>query len=174
MAPVPVSSEAIVLSAPPPAPPVEAVSVGETPGPGEEIRPDAFPAAPVGDAGSLIRKALEERRKMLLASTLGEADCIEADGNYLCISFPKEKAYFKSQIETRDNRRLIEEVCRELFGRSLTLSVSVGGKVKPAGQPEDRPQPVRMPKPKADSHPMVKALVDKFHGEVVDVVEPDM
>ncbi|HET9530708.1 MAG TPA: hypothetical protein VFQ92_10170, partial [Blastocatellia bacterium] len=150
-------------------PVVEAVPVSLPP-------PEAIIAeagAPPADAAALIKKALEERRKMLLLSVLDQADLIELDGNFLCISFPPEKSMFKAQVESRENRKLIEEVCRSAVGRAFTLSVSVGGKAKPAQVASEKPPEATKPNPKAESHPLVQAIVDRFHGEIVEVVDPD-
>jgi hypothetical protein len=121
------------------------------------------------DAVARIIKTLEERHKKLLVSALDQADTLEIDGGFLCISFPKEKAMFKAQVESRDNRKLLEEVGRLVVGRALRLSASVGGKAKPA----EKPPEVEKPKPKAENHPMVRAIKDKFHGEVVEIIDPD-
>jgi hypothetical protein len=156
---------------PPPTPLVEAPTVEESPVKDEpETASEILPADPP-DSVARIKKIIEERRKMLLLSALDQADTIEIDGGYLCVSFPQEKAMFKSQLESRDNKKLLEEIGRMVAGRALTLSVSVGGKVKPAEKPPTDEKP--KPKPKAENHPMVRAIKDRFHGEVVEIIDPD-
>jgi hypothetical protein len=135
-----------------------------------ETASETLPTDPP-DAVAKIKKIIEERRKMLLLSALDQADTIEIDGGYMCVSFPQESAMFKSQLESRDNKKLLEEIGRLVVGRALTLSVSVGGKVKPMAPPPTAENP--KPKPKAENHPMVRAIKDRFHGEVVEIIDPD-
>jgi hypothetical protein len=110
---------------------------------------------------------------MILLSALDNAESMEVEDNLLCISFPAEKAMFKSQVESRDNRKLLEEICRQALGRAVSLSVSVGGKARPAQVVIDKPVQAPNPEPKAESHPMVRAIVDKFHADKVEVIDPD-
>ena len=118
-----------------------------------------------------IKAALEARRKMILVSMLDKADSIEVDGEVLRISFAPGSALYKNKIESRDNRQLIEEVCREAVGRRLTMSVTMGPQAKTGSAPEQK-KPVNHKK-QAETNPAIQALADKFHGEIIEVVKPD-
>jgi DNA polymerase-3 subunit gamma/tau len=141
------------------------------------------------DAIDRIKNALEGRRKMLLLTMLNAAETIEVDGDFLRISFPTSGSISKSKVESRDNRQVLDEVCREVFGRPMRLSVSVGAQTKTgpakegqakegsakAAPAEGGPGQKEAPslKDKAENHPAVRALADKFHGKVVDVIKPE-
>ena len=117
-----------------------------------------------------IKDAIEQRGKKFLRATLDQAESIRVDGQFLLVSFSPENGVYKKQIEGRDNRKILEEVGREIAGRPLTLSVAVGGQAAPEVKPA-RQQ--RAPdKEKEEDHPAVRAIVDKFQGKVVEVLKP--
>ncbi|HEX5733867.1 MAG TPA: DNA polymerase III subunit gamma/tau [Blastocatellia bacterium] len=126
-----------------------------------------------GDAGLKIKDAVEQRGKKFLRATLDQAESIKVDGQFLLVSFSPEKGGYKKQVEGRDNRKILEEVGREIAGRQLTLSVAVGGQAAQAAQ-EVKPEREQRAeaKERAEDHPAVRAIVDKFHGEVVEVRKP--
>lgn len=133
-----------------------------------------------------LKKALEERNKFLVVSAIEKAEGVRIDGSYLRVSLLPENAKDKSFMESKDGRRVIEEITQQLFGKSLTLSISVGGQpFSNDTQAESKPsrtsavqtsagqtEPAKARKP-AVEHPGVQALVDKFHGEVLEVVKPE-
>lgn len=110
------------------------------------------------DAGQRIRAALESKNKMLLASMLDKAD-ISIEGDKLRISFSAEDRAFKSQVESRENRRLIEEIAEGVAGRKLSLQVSIKEPAAPTISPRDR----------AERDPKVRAFVEGFKGEIIEV-----
>ena len=123
-----------------------------------------------GDAGLKIKDAVEQRGKKFLRATLDQAESIRVDGGFLLVSFSPENGVYKKQIEGRDNRKILEEVGREVAGRPLTLSVAVGGQAAREVKPERQQR--EEAKDRAEDHPAVRAIVDKFHGEVVEVRKP--
>jgi hypothetical protein len=68
---------------------------------------------------------------------------VDAEGR-LVIEVDAEHAFFKANLESADNRRFIEGVIREVFGRTYHYVVSVGGGER--GREE-----VRIPEPAARS-----------------------
>jgi hypothetical protein len=76
---------------------------------------------------------------------------------------------FKATLESRDNRRAIEEICREALGHSVTLSVSVGQ--SGSEQSEEKKEKTRA-RQKAETDPKLRALTEKFRGEIVEVIKP--
>jgi DNA polymerase-3 subunit gamma/tau len=141
-----------------------------------------------GDAGLKIKDAVEQRGKKFLRATLDLAESIAVEGQFLRISFSPENGVYKKQMEGRDNRKILEEVGREIAGRALTLSVTVGGQTAQEFKPEKRGRAEKQERPekqersekqeraevqsRAEDHPAVRAFVDKFHGEVVEVLKP--
>jgi DNA polymerase III subunit gamma/tau len=119
---------------------------------------------------SQIIAALEAKRKIMLALALEKAS-VKIDGDFLIVTFAPENARDKMQFDGKDKRQLIEEISREVTGRRLTLSVSVGG------LPEIPAAPTRTPlarkKEPAEIDPKVQALAEKFRAEKIDIIKPD-
>lgn len=146
----------------------------------QPVAAEREPVSSTGDEGAVekIKDALEGRRKMMLLSTLQLAESMKLDGEFLRISFSPANSKFKSQVESRDNRAVIEEVCREILGRPVVLSATVGGQAQLETSPRRAEKATEKAAEKAnvkqtaENHPAVQAIVDKFHGEVVEVIKP--
>ena len=119
------------------------------------------------DSVNKIKAALEAKRKMMIVTALDKGS-ITIEGDYFRVTYGPENSKCKSEVEARDKRIAIEDACEEVLGRRLTLWASV------AGEPE-APQPRRKEKTKeaAVTDPKLRALVDKFHGEVIEVIKPE-
>src|SRR5262249_22006761 len=96
---------------------------------------------------------------------------VRIDGDFLIVSLRPEHAADKSQFD-KDKKQLLEEVAREITGRRLTLSLSVGAEAAPEGAPtraasEPRRKSVEIPEG-------VQALADKFGAEKVEIIKPDL
>jgi DNA polymerase-3 subunit gamma/tau len=129
------------------------------------------PATGGEDAVKKIIAALEAKRRMMLVTVLDKAQ-VRIDGDFLRVTLLPENARDKSQIEPKDKRQLIEETAREIVGRRLQLSVSIGA--ESSGEPEQPAQkPKANPKRLAEENPKLRALTDKFHGEIIEVVKPE-
>jgi hypothetical protein len=115
-----------------------------------------------------IKSALEARGKRLLLSKLDNASSIEVVGDTLRIAFPEGGVVFKRAIESKESSKALEEICREVLGRALRVSVSVG-----AENPiEQAPAQSAAPQQKAEEHPVVRAVAEKFHGQV-EIIKPE-
>ena len=166
-------SERPAQAAPKPAPPAPP----EPPEPPDDFYDDE----PIMSAGnghgidnaqavSRIIAALEARRKIMLALALEKAT-IKIDGDFLVVTFAPENARDKAQIDGKNKRQLIEEISREVTGRRLTLSVSVGGVQEIPSAPAR--QPAARKKEPAEIDPKLKALAEKFHAEKVEIIKPE-
>jgi DNA polymerase-3 subunit gamma/tau len=146
-----------VRSAPPPSIPEEPV----------EVEP-VTQASSGDEIGERIKSALESRGKRLLASVLGHAEAITVDGDFLRVSYSPSASSFKVQVQSLDNRKLIEEVAQHLVGRRLTLSVTDGleAPATPGTQTKASAASLRE---RAEQSEALRVLVDTFQGEVVDV-----
>jgi hypothetical protein len=145
-----------------------------------EAPPDPFEERPVrtavpGGASPVdrIKAALEDKRKMIIVSALDKGT-ISIDSDHLNVEYSEENVSYKAQLETRDNRKAIEDTCEQVFGQRLTLKCSMSGQTVEATATGGNGQQ-RKPTAKttANDDPRLKALIDKFHGEVVDVIKPD-
>jgi DNA polymerase-3 subunit gamma/tau len=122
------------------------------------------------DAGKRLIEALEVKKKMMLVMVLEKAE-IRIDGEFLRVSLLPENVRDKPQLDGRDKRQLIEETCREVFGRKLVLSVSVAGQALTEAEPKPRPA-VRKKDPAPDIDPNVRALADKFGAKEIEIIPP--
>ena len=74
-----------------------------------------------------------------------------------------------ARAQARDKRSAIEDACEQVLGKRLTLRASI------AGQSEGESKALRKEKVKAaaEDDPKLRALIDKFHGEVIEVIKPE-
>jgi DNA polymerase-3 subunit gamma/tau len=135
------------------------------------VQPASAPAHPSTTA-ERVKQAIERRNKKLIVSLLDHADSITIEGELLCVAYSDQNAAFKTRIETRENRRAIEDICREALGQNVTLSVSVGGQPE-VDAAEDKKANTRA-RQNAENDPKLRALKDKFRGEIVEVIKPEV
>lgn len=120
-----------------------------------------------------VKFALEDKRKMMIVSALDKGT-VSIESDYLSVEYSAENASCKTQIETRDNRRAIEDACEQALGQRLTLKCSIAGQNAQAAVSEEsgraRPQKT---KSVPNDDPRLSALIDRFHGEIIEVIKPD-
>ncbi|MGH9943167.1 MAG: DNA polymerase III subunit gamma/tau [Pyrinomonadaceae bacterium] len=193
-------------SGPPPTPPLRLVPTPETnegpplPAAGAQSSasaPSAFgepPAwdqtsAPVDSLREQLKRALEEKRKPLLAIALDDARRVRIDGDELSVEFAPDKKHLRDSLAKPDNTKLLRDVCRELLARDVGVRVVVndgkstgrenGGDGGPAPPPtrddEERLERQRL-RVQAEQNPLVQQLIRTFRAEIVDVrrVEGDL
>jgi DNA polymerase-3 subunit gamma/tau len=148
----------------PPPPPVE--DLYEAP-PDLGILEESAHSTAANDPVNRIKAALEAKRKMMIVVALDKGS-ISIDGDYLQVVYGPENSKCKNDIETRDKRIAIEDACEAVLGKRLTLRASVTGAPEAA-----EPQRSQKSKEAAVSDPKLRALVDRFHGEVIDVIKPE-
>jgi hypothetical protein len=111
---------------------------------------------------------LEAKRKMMIVTAL-DRGTISIDGDYLRVTYAPEDAKCKTDIEARDKRIAIEDACEEALGRRLTLKVSIAGEAEPEGPPRRKEKQ----QSQTSDNPKLRALADKFHGEIIEVIKSD-
>jgi DNA polymerase-3 subunit gamma/tau len=183
------SSPAPVKSVTPPAPQPVTKKAAQPSPPWEDEPPPAFDAPydyepelpPVaqntktvhGDFKPMLVNELEARRRMILANTIARADSVTIDGDTLRIAFSQENARDKREVEATDKRRTIEEICRALVQRSLKISVTVGTNADGNTQPKSEMSLQAENEAKVKNHPAVKAITDRFQGQVFDIARKE-
>ncbi len=169
-----VASRLAPLQQPPSFDELPPLDYDETPHASPVVQDD--PGPPASSSGSEMGKrlisALESQRKMLLVSLLDRAENIVADGDYLHIAFAAADAPNKPKLESRDYRKLIEETAREIVGRNVQMLVTVDGQPLSASSTPSPKPPAEALKQPATSHPKIKAIVEKFRGEV-EIIKPE-
>ncbi|MBI3651531.1 MAG: DNA polymerase III subunit gamma/tau [Acidobacteria bacterium] len=121
-----------------------------------------------------LKEQLQANRKMMVLSYLNQAASVRLDGNYLRIVYAGDNGRNKSLVESSNNRRAIEDACKELAGRKITLSVKVDGEPSlEATATTTRPQAASLVKERAEDHPAVRAVTEKFQGQLIEIVKPE-
>lgn len=114
-----------------------------------------------------LKESLQANKKMLLLSFINQAESVRLDGDYLRITYTGDSARNKSLVESSMNRRAIEEVCKELTGRRITISVIVGGATN--GSEAN----FQEAKEQAENNPTLRAIAEKFKGEIIEIVKSE-
>jgi DNA polymerase-3 subunit gamma/tau len=125
-----------------------------------------------------IKRALEERRKHLLATALDGARRASVEGDEFYVEFAPEQKHLRDTLNKPDAMKLLREVCRELLGRDVGVRVMIKDARAPDAPPtrEDEEQRERQQlRELAESNPAVQHLLRTFRAEIIDVrrVEPD-
>ena len=115
--------------------------------------------------------------KMRVAAALDKGT-VSIDDDHLFVEYSLESAACKAEIEDRNRRISIEDACEQVVGRRLTLKASISGDEKGETVVSQRPgerlsQPKVKAKGAAEDDPKLRALLDTFHGEVIEVIKPD-
>jgi hypothetical protein len=120
------------------------------------------------DPVNKIKRALAEKNKPLVVAAL-DRGAVSIERDYFCVTYSPENSHYKKQIEARDKRIAIEDACEQVVGRRLPLRASIDGALESASRPP------RQEKGKSlvEDNPKLKALVDKFHGEIIEVIKPE-
>ena len=126
-----------------------------------------------------IKGALEAKRKMMIVTAL-DRGTISIDGDYIRVEYAAENSACKAEIEARDKRSAIEDASEEVLGRRLTLKALITGQAASVassnierGSSERGPQRKVKAKGATEEEPKLQALLDKFHGEVIEVIKPE-
>lgn len=153
---------------------------------------DSAPAAPLSVAKSAsfdtgkaavrtdverIKDHLELNGKTRIVAAMDQG-VISIQDNCLCIEYPPENAASKAAIEDRNRRESIEDACRQVLGQRLTLKVSISGEnvtneKNVEGVLAQGSQPKVKAKRVAEEDPKLRALLDTFHGEIIEVIKPE-
>src|ERR1044072_7598819 len=80
-----------------------------------------FEYVPVFD---LLKRALEEKGKPLLAVALEGAQKVSISENELRVEFAPEAKHLKDALARMDNLRTLRDVCSQVVGRSMGVSVT--------------------------------------------------
>jgi len=150
--------------------PADVGAISGAKSPGHKPPDDHSPASVI----EKLKQALVGRKKIMLSIALERAEQVSIDGTYLILSYAPSNTHEKTEIETA--RRLIEEVCYEALGTRLTLSASITGSSDP--RPKAPPTSPAGPSPNIqenspESNPAVRAVVERFDGEIIGVELPE-
>jgi DNA polymerase-3 subunit gamma/tau len=121
-----------------------------------------------------LKESLQAKNKMMLLSWLNQAESLQLEGEYLRIVYSGDTARNKSLVESSANRRAIEDACKELLGHKINLSVKIGGEANGSqSNGNEAKLEATQAKDRAENHPTLRALANKFKGEIVEIVKPE-
>ena len=113
-----------------------------------------------------IRMELEKRRKALVVMALEEAKVDYEDGT-LKILFTAENVFSK---RIREGAQLFNEIGEHLFGHPLRVEIKIGGEAVSSPIQETKQVRENMIE-SVKNNPAIKALLETFRGEIIEVKE---
>ncbi len=129
--------------------------------------PVTRPVIAPGREVAAIRLELEKRRKPLVMMALEEAK-VDYDEGTLMILFAGENMFSK---RIREGAQLFNEIGEHLFGHPLRVEVKIGGEAIASPVQETKQARENMIE-SVKNNPAIKALLETFRGEIIEVREP--
>ncbi len=153
---------------------VSLVAVEPEPAEPESARADA---APGGDALARFHEILDSRRRVT-AAQVSLAESIGVAGDDLVLRFGIDRAAAKEALEEHAAKKLLGDVAREAFGRSLRIVLKTGppadGDLGKAARDVPRSTISReRASSRAEADPMVRSAMELFHGELTEIKEEE-
>jgi hypothetical protein len=126
------------------------------------------------DDVSRFKGGLEGRGKPLLAVALDGAKRVWVEGDEVRVEFTPEGKHLRDTLMKAENQKLLREVCCEVLGREVGISVKLRA---PGGAEDEGPltpddevrREQKLLRERAESHPVVQQLLKTFRAEVVEV-----
>ena len=144
-----------------------------------EPEPAAPPASRPPDAAGLERfQEILDSRKRVTAAQASLAESIGIAGDELVLRFAIDKATAKEALEEPATRKLLAEVAREAFGRSLKIVLRTGPPAdgdlgKAAREVPGATIARERASSRAETDPVVRSALELFRGELTDVKEEE-
>ncbi|MEO8190713.1 MAG: DNA polymerase III subunit gamma/tau [Acidobacteriota bacterium] len=142
-----------------------------------EPDPAVYEPRPSDDASSLARfhQVLESRRR-ISAAQASLAQSISVEGEDLVLRFGIDKAAAKEALEEPATRKLLGEIAREAFGRSLRVVLKTGppadGDLGQVAREVPREALSReRASSRAETDPVVRSAMELFRAELTEVKE---
>jgi DNA polymerase-3 subunit gamma/tau len=129
---------------------------------------DLDPSGPTSDWHDVVRKV--RSRRPALAASLDGTEVTGEEGGYLMIRFPESKARFGSVIlERGENRPVLQEAIREVYGRPVGWRISKGPSPGPlgAGEPDVAPRAPEASKQVRSNLSDIQRIADRMDGEIL-------
>jgi DNA polymerase III subunit gamma/tau len=120
-----------------------------------------------------IKSSLEDRRRPFLAIALDGASEVQFDDGKLLVNFPPASKHLRENLARPDNLKILREVCAEILGRDVNLSLTVGNSPAkknepPAEQLEAEQEKARL-REIAERNPVIQQMKKLFRAEIIDV-----
>ncbi len=145
-----------------------------------EPEPEERASAPEGSPGEPLARFHEilDTRRRVTAAQASLAESIAVSGEDLVLRFGIDRAAAKEALEEPAAKKLLAEVAREAFGRSLRIVLKTGppadGDLGKAAREVPRATIAReRASSRAESDPMVRSAMELFHGELTEIKEEE-
>jgi DNA polymerase-3 subunit gamma/tau len=144
-----------------------------------ESEPAPPPEAQIEGTRALERfhEILDSRRR-IAAAQVSLAESVAVDGEDLVLRFGIDKAAAKEALEEPASKKLLSDVAREAFGRSLRVVLKTGppldGDLGKAARDVPRATLAReRASSRAETDPVVRSALELFRGELTEVKEEE-
>lgn len=117
-------------------------------------------------------EVFEQKNQMWLSISLDKANFVKISGNQLKIEFGANNKQYHATWESADNIRILQEICRELFGRKLEIVAELSGQQQtPQLSAQERQEQTEKDEMWriAEADPTVQMILKTFRGKIVKV-----
>jgi DNA polymerase-3 subunit gamma/tau len=119
-----------------------------------------------------ILSAVREQKKML-ASLVEQVTRWELDGGEMRVYFPRDRSALAELLEGRDAMEGLRAIASRVLGQSLRVCVRLDAAGANAAQAGARKTPPADVRAKFERDPVVRAMLERFGGEIRDVRRRD-
>jgi DNA polymerase-3 subunit gamma/tau len=146
-----------------------------------EAEPEPSPAGQAADPGerelARFHEILDARRRVT-AAQVSLAESVSLSGADLVLHFGIDKATAKEALDEPATRKLLSDVAREAFGRSLRIVLRTGPPVdgdlgKAAREVPSDTLARERASSRAETDPVVRSALELFRGELTEVKEEE-
>jgi DNA polymerase-3 subunit gamma/tau len=119
-----------------------------------------------------VKHVLESRRKALLVVALDAATHVTLDRGVLCAEFGPDNRAHHGRLDLAENKRCLQEVCREVTGRPTDVRIVLKGPQDAGASLSDldgRQLEQNQMRELAENDPLVKQVLKTFRAEIVDI-----
>jgi len=119
-----------------------------------------------------ILTAVRGQTKML-ATLVEQVTRWELDGGEMRVYFPRDRSALAEMLETRDAMDRLRAIASQVLGQPLRVCVKLDAAASPGGPQATRRAPSGELRAKFERDPVVRAMLERFGGEIRDVRRRD-
>lgn len=140
----------------------------------KSVSPTVAPPEPKHGSESPIdrvKEFLERQNRSRLSAALDNAQVAVLENGELYVEFAPALRIFHETLSRADNKKFVEEACREVTGQETRIRIEVKdpkANTIPTKEDEQRLEKQRL-RELAESSPVVQQALKTFRGEIVDV-----
>jgi len=131
-----------------------------------QVQPTAAPRVEPGREVEAIRAEVQKLNRGLLLTALEDAQSLAYGNGKLTATFASDDAFAR---RLRDSKPIFREIGERLFGHPISVEVTISGQV--VAPVDEAAQARERLRERALSNPAVRAVIEKFKCELIDVRE---